>query len=182
MWKFYITFYERVYDRIKIQVNEKYWGESVMDMENVITTVLEKKLIVMDIAVNSKEEAISYLADILYKNNKLISKETYIQDVMQREAHCTTGIGGGIAIPHGKSKGVKETSIAIGKLSKPIEWNALDNQPVKVVFLLAIKEKDEQDLHIKILSHIASRLIEEDAVNALMDAKTPDEIINLLCK
>lgn len=153
-----------------------------MNMENVITTVLGKKLIVMDLKADSKEKTISYLADVLYRNNKLISKETYVQDVLQREAHCTTGIGGGIAIPHGKSKGVKETSIAVGKLSKPVEWDALDNKPVKVVFLLAIKEKEEQDLHIKILSNIASRLIEEDAVTALLDAKTPDEIINLLCK
>lgn len=165
-----------------MQGNEGYRGEGSMNMENVITTVLEKKLIVMDLTADNKEEVISRLADVLYKNDKLISKEVYIQDVLQREAHCTTGIGGGIAIPHGKSKGVKETSIAVGKLSKPIEWNALDNKPVKVVFLLAIKEKEDQDLHIKILSNIASRLIEDDAVNALLGAKAPDEIINLLCK
>ena len=144
-------------------------------------SVLDKKLIVLNLKASTKEEVITELADILYENDKLISKEVYINDVFERERHSTTGIGSGIAIPHGKSKGVKQTSIAIAKLVEEIDWQALDEKPVKMVFLLSVKMEDTEEMHLRTISNIATSLSEDETINRLLKARTSEEIIALLC-
>ena len=143
-------------------------------------SVLDKKLIVLNLKASTKEEVITELADILYENDKLISKEVYI-NVFERERHSTTGIGSGIAIPHGKSKGVKQTSIAIAKLVEEIDWQALDEKPVKMVFLLSVKMEDTEEMHLRTISNIATSLSEDETINRLLKARTSEEIIALLC-
>jgi fructose PTS system EIIA component len=146
-----------------------------------LQSVLDKELIVLNLQASTKEEVIEKLAEVLYKNDKLISKEVYIKDVLERERHCTTGIGSGIAIPHGKSNGVKQTSIAIGKLLEEIEWQAFDKKPVKMVFLLSVKKEDTEEMHLRTISSIATSLSEDDTINRLLKATTTEEIIALLC-
>lgn len=152
-----------------------------MELKEGIVTILDKKLINLSLKACTKEEAITELSNILFENNKLLSKEVFIRDVLERERHCTTGIGSGIAIPHGKSESVKETSVAIGKLSKEIDWQSLDEKPVKLIFLLCVKKQDVKETHLKILSHIATALIDDEVVSKLLKAETSDDIINLLC-
>jgi fructose PTS system EIIA component len=146
-----------------------------------LQSVLDKELIVLNLQASTKEEVIEKLAEVLFKNDKLISKEVYIKDVLERERHCTTGIGSGIAIPHGKSNGVKQTSIAIGKLLEEIEWQAFDKKPVKMVFLLSVKKEDTEETHLRTISSIATSLSEDDTINRLLKATTTEEIIALLC-
>jgi fructose-specific phosphotransferase system IIA component len=146
-----------------------------------LQSVLDKELIVLNLQASTKEEVIEKLAEVLFKNDKLISKEVYIKDVLEREKHCTTGIGSGIAIPHGKSNGVKQTSIAIGKLLEEIEWQAFDKKPVKMVFLLSVKKEDTEEMHLKTISNIATSLSEDETINRLLKATTTEEIIALLC-
>jgi len=153
-----------------------------MKTEDMVEIVLDKRLINLNLNVSTKEEAISELTEILYENNKLISKESYIRDALEREKHCTTGIGNGVAIPHSKSDGVKETSIAIGRLCTPIEWQALDDNPVILVFLIAVKKEDAGETHLKVLSFIATQLMEEEVISGLLKAETPEEVITLLCR
>jgi fructose-specific phosphotransferase system IIA component len=152
-----------------------------MELDEKLGAVLDKELIILNLEASTKEEAIDKLAEVLYKNDKLISKEVYIRDVLEREKHCTTGIGSGIAIPHGKSEAVKETSIAVGKLPYAIEWQSLDDKPVKMVFLLSVKKEDAEETHLRTLSRIATVLIEDETVNKLLQAETSEEIITLLC-
>jgi fructose PTS system EIIA component len=146
-----------------------------------LQSVLDKELIVLNLQASTKEEVIEKLAEVLFKNDKLISKEVYIKDVLERERHCTTGIGSGIAIPHGKSNGVKQTSIAIAKLLEEIEWQAFDKKPVKMVFLLSVKKEDTEEMHLRTISSIATSLSEDDTINRLLKATTTEEIIALLC-
>lgn len=152
-----------------------------MEQDVDLQSVLDKELIVLNLQASTKEEVIEKLAEVLFKNDKLISKEVYIKDVLERERHCTTGIGSGIAIPHGKSNGVKQTSIAIGKLLEEIEWQAFDKKPVKMVFLLSVKKEDTEEMHLRTISSIATSLSEDDTINRLLKATTTEEIIALLC-
>lgn len=152
-----------------------------MEQDVDLQSVLDKELIVLNLQASTKEEVIEKLAEVLFKNDKLISKEVYIKDVLEREKHCTTGIGSGIAIPHGKSNGVKQTSIAIGKLLEEIEWQAFDKKPVKMVFLLSVKKEDTEEMHLKTISNIATSLSEDETINRLLKATTTEEIIALLC-
>lgn len=152
-----------------------------MEQDVDLQSVLDKELIVLNLQASTKEEVIEKLAEVLFKNDKLISKEVYIKDVLEREKHCTTGIGSGIAIPHGKSNGVKQTSIAIGKLLEEIEWQAFDKKPVKMVFLLSVRKEDTEEMHLKTISNIATSLSEDETINRLLKATTTEEIIALLC-
>lgn len=152
-----------------------------MELGSKIEDMIVKELIVLNLKAHTKEEAIETLADVLYKNGKLYSKEIYIKDVLDREKYSTTGIGRGIAIPHGKSEGVKETSIAIGKLSDSIDWKSLDGNPVRLVFLLSIRMQDVEEMHLRILAHIATIIMDEQVVNEILKAKTSQDIIRLLC-
>jgi len=145
-----------------------------------IADFVEIENIVIGIDAASKVQAIEQLAALLDKNGKLNDKNGYIVAVLDREDHFTTGIGNGIAIPHGKTDCVKQSSIAIAKLNQPVEWQAMDDLPVDLVFLLAIQDADASDLHLKLLQQIAVKLMDDEIVAALKSAVTAEEIIAAL--
>ncbi|MFA6074240.1 MAG: PTS sugar transporter subunit IIA [Negativicutes bacterium] len=147
-----------------------------MDIANFV----EKENIVIGVDAADKAQTIGKLAEILEQNGKLVDKNGYIAAVLEREEHFTTGIGNGIAIPHGKTDCVKLSSIAIAKLKQPVEWQAMDDQPVDLVFLLAIQDSDASDLHLKLLQQIAVKLMDDEIVAALKSATTAEAIISAL--
>ncbi|MBP2633171.1 MAG: putative IIA-like nitrogen-regulatory protein PtsN, partial [Firmicutes bacterium] len=107
-----------------------------------LSTIIDEKRINLELDVANKEEALDALADMLIKSGVLSSKEGFIKDVYLREAEGQTGIGGGIAIPHGKSKSVLKTSLAIGRTKKPILWESLDDEPIQCIILFAVRDVD----------------------------------------
>ncbi|ANZ96446.1 MULTISPECIES: PTS sugar transporter subunit IIA [Brochothrix] len=145
-----------------------------------ITKVLDKKLINVDLKSNTKEGVIAELSQMLAKESYLIDEKQFIADVMQREEEGLTGLGEGIAIPHGKSEGVQTTTIAIGKLSNGLEWGSLDDQPVHVIILFAVKDTDATTMHIKLLQKVAIMLADNNFLTSLREANTADEIYELI--
>nr|WP_106786744.1 PTS sugar transporter subunit IIA [Brochothrix thermosphacta] len=145
-----------------------------------ITKVLDKKLINVDLKSNTKEGVIAELSQMLAKESYLIDEKQFIADVMQREEEVLTGLGEGIAIPHGKSEGVQTTTIAIGKLSNGLEWGSLDDQPVHVIILFAVKNTDATTMHIKLLQKVAIMLADNNFLTSLREANTADEIYELI--
>lgn len=139
-----------------------------------------ENLIVLNVDGNTKEEVVKNLADELNKHGKLNNLSDYIQAVYERETEITTGFGNGVAIPHGKTDAVKESSFVFGKLKNEIDWNSLDKKPVNLVFLLAIPNKEAGTTHLRLLSQIAMRIMDEDFVEDLREAKTETEINSLL--
>lgn len=145
-----------------------------------ITKVLDKKLINVDLKSNTKEGVIAELSQMLAKESYLIDEKQFIADVMQREEEGLTGLGEGIAIPHGKSEGVQTTTIAIGKLNNGLEWGSLDDQPVHVIILFAVKNTDATTMHIKLLQKVAIMLADNNFLTSLREANTADEIYELI--
>ena len=84
-----------------------------------------------------------------------------------------------IAIPHGKSANVIETTAAIARLEKPITWSSADGEPVSFVVLLAVNENDKGVTHVKLLSQMARKLASEETCKRLMDAADADEVIGI---
>ncbi|CAO1610348.1 PTS system, fructose-specific enzyme IIA component [Brochothrix thermosphacta] len=152
----------------------------MMDELLDITKVLDKKLINVDLKSNTKEGVIAELSQMLAKESYLIDEKQFIADVMQREEEGLTGLGEGIAIPHGKSEGVQTTTIAIGKLSNGLEWGSLDDQPVHVIILFAVKDTDATTMHIKLLQKVAIMLADNNFLTSLREANTADEIYELI--
>jgi PTS system fructose-specific IIA component len=115
----------------------------------------------------------------LHKTGALNDKEGFLEDVLNRESISTTGIGNGIAIPHGKSANVLETTVAIGRTAIPLEWESLDDKPVHFIALLAVNEEDKTGVHVKLLSQMARKLASEDTCKRLLKAATAEEIADI---
>jgi PTS system fructose-specific IIA component len=145
-----------------------------------IKDILSKDRIVFNLESDTKEKAIVELSNILMEQGLLSNLEEYIEAVLERETQSTTGIGNSIAIPHGKSKAVTKSAIVLAKTKQEIEWESLDEKPVNLIFLLAISETDQTNGHLKLLSEIASKLMDDDIVSSLQKAQTQDEVIRIL--
>ena len=141
-----------------------------------VSDVLRNDRIELHLKSDNKEEALKELTELLYKSGALTDKDAFLNDVLSRESVSTTGIGNGIAIPHGKSANVLETTAAIGRCDKPLEWVSMDDKPVSFIVLLAVNENDRTGVHVKLLSQMARKLASEETCKRLVDAKTAEEI------
>lgn len=142
--------------------------------------LINKNLILLKMDAANKECAISELAKMAYLEGKISSINEYAKSVLDREKSCTTGIGNGIAIPHGKSDSVKEAVLIFGKSTDGIEWNSLDSKPVNIVFLIGVPEQNVDNMHLKLLSQLSRKLMNDSFVDLLKNAKTKEEVLNAL--
>lgn len=144
-----------------------------------VAEVLKKERIDLNLSAKTKEEALTKLADRLAESDALADRDAFLKDVFAREEISTTGIGNGIAIPHGKSSSVKETTVAIGRLTNDVEWESVDDMPVRLVVLLAVNDADKTGVHVKLLSEMARKLASAKNCERLLSAQDADEIINI---
>lgn len=145
-----------------------------------ISSVIDEKLIALDMDVTTKEEMLERLTDLFDDQGKLNDRDAFLKDVMWREGEGQTGIGMGVAIPHGKSAGVNVTSLAIGVSKSPLAWESLDDGPVTVVILFAVTEGDSDVIHLKLLQHVAMLLAHESFVEKLHSVSSTAEMLALL--
>ena len=126
--------------------------------------ILHEDDILIPMQADSKEEAIRQLAEMLKAHEVVMDMDAFMSDVFLREAEGVTGIGDYIAIPHGKSKGVKENRIAVGILQEPIYWESIDELPVKVVILFAVcaRKHDADQSHLSMMAAVAKSLAYDD--------------------
>ena len=144
-----------------------------------VSDVLKSDRIALHLKSDTKESALKELTELLYKSGALTDKDAFLNDVLTRESISTTGIGNGIAIPHGKSANVLETTVAIGRCEKELEWESVDDKPVNFIVLLAVNENDRTGGHVKLLSQMARKLASEETCKRLVDAKTAEEITSI---
>ncbi|MCM3717811.1 PTS sugar transporter subunit IIA [Fictibacillus phosphorivorans] len=145
-----------------------------------ITTMINRDLIDLDLKSSDQLGVIDELASLLVKQDRLDSKSSFIEGVLEREAHFTTGFGNGIAIPHCKSGTVKQASIVIGKMANGVDWKAMDDHDVHFVIMLAIPETEAGTTHLQILSKLSGKLIDEDFRNRLMSTNEKEDVLHLL--
>ena len=146
-----------------------------------ISEVLNVKSIVVGLKATSKEDVIKQMTEVLSQNGDISDQIQFFDAVMEREVHATTGVGNGIAIPHGRCSAVKKASIVYAKLAQDIDWESLDEKPVQLVIMLAVPET-QGDVHLKILSELAMKLMDEELVDQLKKETDPNEIIGLLSR
>ncbi len=144
-----------------------------------ISEVLKKDRIILGLDAKDKADALNQMTEILYKSGALADQKAFLDDVTAREAVSTTGIGNGIAIPHGKSANVNETTVAVARLKNEVEWESVDDLPVKFVVLLAVNEANKTGVHVRLLSQMARKLASEETCKRLLNAETADEVINI---
>jgi|TARA_R110000782_G_scaffold57258_2_gene119514 fructose-specific phosphotransferase system IIA component len=126
-----------------------------------------------------KQAVIGELVDVLTAAGKVSDPAGLKEAVWTREQTRTTGIGHGLAIPHGKNAGMKGLAMAIGKPDQPLDFEAIDNQPVKLVVLLA-SPPDRTSDHIQALARVSRLMSSESFREKIYAAETPDEIYELV--
>ena len=128
---------------------------------------------------NSKKRILEIIADIAAKNNENIDGATVLNSLMSRERMGSTGIGNGIALPHGRLAGLDRV-IAIVVTSTPaIDFDAIDEKPVDIFFALLVPEEQTEG-HLQTLATVAGKLNNKDTVKAIRRATTSDDIIKAL--
>jgi len=144
-----------------------------------ITDLLKLNSISLDAKVSDKKGAIDTLADLMEKGGNLSDKETYKKAVFAREESGTTGLGDGIATPHAKSSAVKEAGLAAMVIKDGIEFDSLDGQPARLFFMIAAPDT-AADLHVEVLSRLATLIMDPEFKEALIQAKSKEEFLKLI--
>ena len=144
-----------------------------------LTQVLQSRCVRVPLQGKDKSSAIAELVGILDANKMLLNKDVALQAVLAREQTKSTGIGSGIAIPHGKCTAVKELVIAMGIAPQAIDFNSVDNKPVSIIILL-ISPVDQTGPHIQALAKISRLLLDETLRNKLTRAGSAEEVFELL--
>lgn len=149
-------------------------------MELNYKSVIHPGAVAVDVPAANKEEAFQYICQLLYDAGVMDSVEDFKRDLYLREAEGQTGIGNGVAIPHGKSLAVKDTCISVIKLREPIEWETLDGEPVRVLICFAVNEADKTSTFLRMMAQVACKLAYQETIDKLMEAKTPEDLLNAL--
>ncbi len=146
----------------------------------VAQPLIEPELIVLDSESASKDEAIKEAVDRLYVLSRTEQPRQLEQAIWQRETEHSTAVGHGFAVPHCKTAAVAANSLVVIKLRKPVSWESLDGEMVKVVVLMAIRESDPGVTHMKVLSALARKIMHEDFRQRLSRAHDPHELCAFL--
>ena len=144
-----------------------------------ITELLDINSIDLNTQISNKEEAIDHLVNLLDQSGKLNDKEIYKESVLNREAQSTTGIGDGVAIPHGQSEGVKTAGLSAMVVKEGLDFKSLDGQPTYLFFMIGAP-KDSGGAHLQALAQLSTLLMEEDFRNALINASSKEEFLQLI--
>ena len=144
-----------------------------------ITDLLDKRSI--DLKANPKDKSATLEAavDLMAKSGKINDIEAYRKLVFDREEESTTGVGEGIAIPHGKGACVKKPGLAAMVIKNGVDFESLDDEPVNILFLIAAPDTKD-NVHLDVLSKLSMMLMDEDFRNNLINAKNVDEFIKLI--
>lgn len=143
-----------------------------------VSELLKPEFIIPDLKGETKEEVINELINLFQNDPRVEDIEKVRAAVLDREKVMSTGVGKGFAIPHGKTNAVKEIVGAFGKVKKGINYDALDGNPVQLIFLLVGKD-NLISTHIKLLSRISRLMNKDDFRHRLTEANSADEIIKL---
>lgn len=140
---------------------------------------IQKECISLELQSKNKADVIDELIGILDKAGKLNDREIFKKEILKREAQSSTGLEEGIAIPHAKTAAVKVPSIAIGISKEGLDYESLDGEVSRLFFMIAAAEGAD-DTHIELLSKLSTILLEDEVREALLHAKSKEEVIQML--
>ncbi len=143
-----------------------------------ISDLLTENFVVTNLEGNSKDGIINAIVDLVATSPRVLDKEKVRDAVFEREQIMSTGVGDGFAIPHGKTDAVSDIVAAFAITAEPIDYESLDEKPVRLVFLL-VSKVNMVGPHIKLLSRISRLMNKAEFRNKLLDVKSPKDIIEM---
>ncbi len=144
-----------------------------------ITDLLDRRSVSLTAAPKTKSETLDMAIDLMVKSDKISDREAYRKQVYLREEESTTGIGDGIAIPHGKCDAVKKPGLAAMVIKNGVEFEALDDEPVTLLFLIAAPNT-EDNIHLDVLGKFSVMLMDEEFTESLRNASSVDEFMDII--
>jgi fructose-specific phosphotransferase system IIA component len=142
-----------------------------------ISDILTEQTVVTGLQGNSKDDVIEAMIDLVAVSPKVLDRERVRKAIFDREGIMSTGVGNGFAIPHGKTDAVADIVAAFAVTARPIDYESLDEKPVRLVFLLVGKDSLVGP-HIKLLSRISRLMNKEEFRNRLLTLTSPKEILD----
>ncbi|MGJ7045376.1 PTS sugar transporter subunit IIA [Thermoanaerobacterium thermosulfurigenes] len=147
----------------------------------MIEEILDKDMMIFDLKSKDKLSVLKELIKPLAAKGAIDDEGKFLEVVLKREEEFSTGIGMGVAIPHGKSSLVKKASLVFGKSKYGIDYNSMDGKPAYLFFLIAAPE-DSDNLHLKILAKLSRSLMHEEVRDELNRVETYEDVINAFKK
>ena len=144
----------------------------------LLRQILHPECVKVPVENKGKEDVITELIDLLDAKGFFTSRDTVLDAILTRERTQSTGIGAGVAIPHGKSNDTKELVMAIGIADEPIEWESIDGKPVKIILLL-VSPTTQAGLHIQALAAISRLLVDPEFKAKLENATSSEDVYEL---
>ena len=144
-----------------------------------ITDLLDVRSISLNAASADKSQTLDAAVSLMTRSGKINDEEAYRKQVYAREEESTTGIGEGIAIPHGKCDAVEKPGLAAMVIPGGVDFDSLDGEPVTLLFLIAAPNT-EDNVHLDVLSKLSMMLMDEDFTKSLRAAKTPEEFLAII--
>jgi mannitol/fructose-specific phosphotransferase system IIA component (Ntr-type) len=143
-----------------------------------VLEILDENCVALDLEIGDKAELVSSLVDLLERAGVVTDREEVVRRVLERENLMSTGIGGGVAIPHAQCRGANRLAIALARTKDGVEFDALDGKPVRLFFLIVGPE--ETGGYVRILARISRLLYTGDLQKSLYRAETPSEAVETL--
>ncbi|MGD8345775.1 MAG: PTS IIA-like nitrogen regulatory protein PtsN [Lysobacterales bacterium] len=145
----------------------------------LIHDLLTPDRVSFDVHAGSKKRLLELISVKLAENSDELNQRDVFDSLITRERLGSTGLGNGVAIPHGRISGISQVEAAFFRLSKPMPFEAADGKPVDLIFALAVPEDCGED-HLKLLAHIAELFGEPGLLEAVRSAETPAELLKLI--
>ena len=153
----------------------------VINMENQeLTSLFEEGLFIPDLKAETKEEALTELVDLLLSQDKMQDKEILLEMLRQRESLGSTGIGKGIAIPHGRTLTVSKLIIVFGKSEKGIQFDAVDGEPARLIFMIIAPYQDRKNLYLVVLGKLSELMRKKKIRDGLLKVNTFEEFQDII--
>jgi fructose-specific phosphotransferase system IIA component len=143
-----------------------------------ISSILEEQYIAINLPAGTKTQALNAMVDMLGKSPKVLDIEKVREAILERERLMSTGIGHGFAIPHGKTDALTDIVAAFAITAEPIDFQAMDQQPVRLIFMLVGRET-HVGTHLKLLSRVSRLMNNEEFRTQLLKATSPAEVLQL---
>lgn len=143
-----------------------------------VEEILDRRAIDLDMEARDKDQVIRHLAGLLNNAGYINDLEGYIEDVYVREKEGITGIGGHVAIPHGKSDAVGKVGIAVGRTREMVPWESYDGEPSQMFFLFAVPAGNEGGKdHLRLIAELAGKLGRDKTMDKLRTAETYEDLL-----
>lgn len=143
--------------------------------------LINENLICLNLEASNQEEALYKMAEKAKEEGRISDVRTYVEAVLHRESEYSTAVGFGVAIPHGKTDAVTEPLLMFASVA-PMDWKALDQEPVDLIFLIGVPEKEAGSLHLKILASLSRKLMKAEFRDGLRSIHSKAELLDFLQK